>query len=228
MQCSAVDSLLLLSATYCRGMSRDRTNNSQNERQVRVRSKLTVVFEVLCFSQALPRLSATFRRLTGSYGCLFLFSTSCPLESIQVVNVPPLTISTGASWNWAGVSGRDDIREDAREVPLVDATEDARDRDGVRDDLLWPSPTFHVLNDACIGDTAGSFLLARLACKLFSGSSQINLIPRSESKNFLSAACMSCNSVSKVGKAYIRASFSAWDPRLGSNCGMPCWSRNTL
>lgn len=47
----------------------------------------------------------------------------------------PLTTSTGSSWNWVGVSGREDIREEARDVPLVDATEDARDREGVRDGL---------------------------------------------------------------------------------------------
>jgi hypothetical protein len=63
---------------------------------------------------------------------------------------------------------------------------------------------------------------------LFSGSSQTNCVVRSESKNFLNAACMSCNSVSKFGNAYINASFNACVPLLGSNCGIPCWSRKTL
>src|SRR5271168_4395809 len=56
--------------------------------------QLTVVLAARCLSQALPLFSATLRRLTGSYGCLFRFSSSCPFDKFHVVIIPPARTST--------------------------------------------------------------------------------------------------------------------------------------
>ena len=163
-------------------------------------NSLTIVLDARCLSQTFPLFSATFLRLTGSYGIFLLPSNSCPLDSTQVVILPPFT--SGVSGLVIGVSAREDTLDTALEGGLEGGLELALE--DALEPRLGPIGSFQLFKDAlpiCIGDISVSFVLLRLVCKSFCRSSDTNLLPLSASKNLRSAACMSWSSVSRVGKA---------------------------